>query len=488
VPALAALGYLAADRETAGLERLGSRVARGLLLAGAALLAYSLVRALLVQAFGGKVPLAADLLLSAACIVAAVPGYSRLKKTVDPLFMRTGYDPARVVTEFARAAREAYDPDLIVGTFYDGVRDALGCTAGVVYLTSQGGLTPVVAEGCAVMPAAINGDGPNLSWLVPGQPMDPGRHPGGAAGLALPFIPKLALALAVEDLDEEGPIGLVVLGPRDGDRPYGAADRDLVMELGRIMARGVQTTRLLSRRAAEDRQRRELEVAWEVQANLLPRELPALEGADLEAYARSAREVGGDFYDVLQVDANRWGILVGEATGRGIASALLAEVTLSFFRSAAPGTPSPAEALRIVNNLICLYRPSLRASVTVSYAVYDRRDRSLAVSNAGQAHPLLNGYPVAIDGVPLGVGRDAAFAENRLTLKKGDAVLWYTDGVPGAENDAGKAFGQERLLTYARDERLRDAEEPWRLRELLRWHVGEAEQSDDMTYLLLMVR
>lgn len=487
IPALLTVAYVSLDGETVALERLGSRAARGLILAAAALMAFSAGTALLRLVFPGGVPALASLALSAACVGAAVPAYTSLKRTIDPLFMRTGYDPAQVVADFSRAAREAFDPDLIVDLFYKDLRKALAPTAGVVYLESGGQLTPVVSEGCALAPPAIDGAGPDLSWVASGHPVDPARIPGAAEGLALPFEPRLATLLSSDEPDE-GPLGLVVLGPREDDRPYGAADRDLVVELARIMARGVQTTRLLSRRAAEDRQRRELEVAWEVQANLLPRELPALEGADLEAYARSAREVGGDFYDVMPVDSNRWGILIGEAVGRGISSALLAEVTLSFFRSTAAGTPSPAETLRIVNNLICLYRPSLKASVTVAYAIYDRRDRSLAISNAGQAHPLLNGYPVAIDGVPLGVGRDAAFAESSLTLKKGDAVLWYTDGVPAAVNDEGRAFGQERLLEYTRDERLREAEDPWMLRELLRSHVGDAEQADDMTYLLLLVR
>ncbi|MBM3275724.1 MAG: SpoIIE family protein phosphatase, partial [Candidatus Sericytochromatia bacterium] len=418
--------------ERVGLERLASRFVRGLILAAGALFAYTLGRAGLAMAFGGAVPEYAAPGLSALCVAAAVPAYRKLKKTVDPIFMHTGYDPSKVVTDFARAAREAYDPDLIVTAFYNNLHGALKPRSAVVYLTSQGTLTPVVAEGCPHPPVPLNGDRPDLSWLGSDQPVDPARVSGAVEDLGLSFKPALALALGSDKPAEDPLLGLIVLGAREDDRPYGAADRDLVVELARIMARGVQTTRLLSRRAAEDRQRRELEVAWEVQANLLPRELPALEGADLEAYARSAREVGGDFYDVLPVDANRWGILVGEATGRGISSALLAEVALSFFRSAAPGTPSPAETLRIVNNLICLYRPSTKASLTVSYAVYDRRDRSLAISNAGQSHPLLNGYPVAIDGVPMGVGRDAAFAENRITLKKGDAVLWYTDGVPAA--------------------------------------------------------
>lgn len=487
LPALLFLAHSSLEGETAALERLASRVARGLILAAGVLLAHSIGTVLLRFAFPTAVPPLANLALSTLCVAGAVPAYSRLKRTIDPLFMRTGYDPARVVADFARSSREAFDPDLIVTRFYQTLQNALEPTSGVVYLESAGQLTPVVAEGCALAPAPLGGDGPDLSWMASGQPVDPARVPGAAEGLALPFEPRLAMLLSSDEPDE-GPLGLIVLGPREDDRPYGAADRDLVVELGRLMARGVQTTRLLSRRAAEDRQRRELEVAWDVQANLLPRELPALEGADLEAYARSAREVGGDFYDVLPVDSNRWGILIGEAVGRGISSALLAEVTLSFFRSAAPGTPSPAETLRIVNNLICLYRPGPRASVTVAYAIYDRRDRSLAISNAGQAHPLLNGYPVAIDGVPLGVGRDAAFAETSLTLKKGDAVLWYTDGVPAAANDEGRAFGLERLLEYARDERLREAEEPWKLRELIRAHVGEAEQADDMTYLLMLVR
>ena len=466
----------------------------------------------------GQAALAIDLLLSVAGVAITLPLHSLVGPFFVQWFVKTRYNAGDVLSGFARAAREAYDPDALAARFYQDLRETLDPSAAVVYLSDLGRMLPVHSAGCQP-PEPI--DQAALADMPAGQLVVP---PSGR--LALPFEPRLALALegvtqrqrhegarvwgsrsereerTADKSDEsfgshmgestpryeQGPIALLVLGDRRSMERYTAADRDLVSALGHIFARGVQTSRRLSRRAAEDRQRRELEAAWEIQAHLLPRELPSLEGVDVEAYARSARDAGGDFYDVLPVDANRWGILLGEASGSGIPAALLASVALSFFRSTALGTTSPAEAFGIVNNLLCLYKPAARISVRASYAVYDRRDRTLAISNAGQGHPLLNGWPLKIEGVPLGFGRDAAFAEMSFTLKKGDIALWCSDGVATAIGEDGSPFGRDRLLAFARDEGLRGAEEPWSLRDHLRGFMGDAEQADDITYLMAAIR
>ena len=236
-----------------------------------------------------------------------------------------------------------------------------------------------------------------------------------------------------------------------------------------------------------DRSQREAEFARKVKGWLTARALPAFEGADLESFSRPGRQAGGDFFDVMAVDQNRWGLLLGQASGNGYQAALAASIALSYFRSAAPGTLSPAELLCSVNNLLFAYRTATSASITAAYAIYDVRDRTLLLANAGQCHPLLNARPTEVAGLPLGLGRVARFPQLVLTLKPGESLIWYSSGIMSLPGAAGEPLGLEGWLALVR-EQIAGSERQRTLRDRLTEATGDGLSTADVSFLSMVTK
>lgn len=360
--------------------------------------------------------------------------------------------------EFALACRGSFEPDDLVRGFLEVARKRLGTPDGHLYLE--------VGE----IPTGLLKDLPTGRCVLAGRQAK--QFPAGTLLLAL-------------GNPQGPPEGLAILSARPEGRPYGPPERSIVESLGRELLQLVQTGRALADRARRERSERQLQQARDVQDWMLARELPPIEGIDLEVVARAATSPSGDFHDVMPVASGRWGILLGEAGGTGFSAALRATIALSYFRSAASGTLSPEELLSIVNNLMCLYPSTVRASLTATYAIYDRRDRSLNIAMAGQDPPLLNGWPMAIGGVPLGLGREAQFTRTVVTLKPGDSLLWYTTGLLEASGGDGEPLGQDGLAAWTRQGLGSDAQAlPERLSGLLARH----QPACGLTCLAMAVR
>ncbi|MBI6545450.1 MAG: SpoIIE family protein phosphatase, partial [Cyanobacteria bacterium NC_groundwater_1444_Ag_S-0.65um_54_12] len=496
-------------------SHLAQRLWHYLLWACLVMVSYLLFLAVFAMSGYGSPPTVAKVMISIVIIGIAVLLGGKLERRLPLIFQYRPYEADQILAKFEQAAREIYDPDQLVRLFSQELSAGMKPAQSVVYLANQGEFSPVIVTGCSSHPPTAPIGALRKDWSRSGEVLDPFSAPDGLAQLKFPFALEAFIYLDASfcwevpstgteptsllksnqqqnpgecELSELEPLGLIVLGAKNTGASYSRQERDFLTALARVLTRGLIMARSLARRAEDERLRHELDLACEIQAILLPRELPVIDGIDLEAYIWSAREIGGDFYDVLPIDANRWGVLLGEVNGNGVTAALLTAAVLSFFRAVAAGNPSPAEILSIVNNLICLYRPAARVSVMASYGVYDRRDRTLTVANAGQTHPLLNGWAIAIDGVPLGLGNDARFAETTITLKRGDAMLWYSDGVTMALDAAGQPLGIERLLLFARRANLREDQAPWSLRDLLRKHTGNIEQRDDLSYVAMVIR
>lgn len=285
-------------------------------------------------------------------------------------------------------------------------------------------------------------------------------------------------------LESQGEIvGAVAIGVEP--RPMNSGERRTVVELGSELARALLIRRHLAERAAHDQLTWDLDVAREVQA-VLSRPIPALRGVQVAARTRPVREVTGDFFDVLEVEGNRIGLLVGDVAGRGVPSALLMAASLSFFRSMAPGASSPRQVLETVNALILRHRPSARLYVSALYAVYDCRDKTLAIANAGMPAPILNGRQLALKGLPLGAKETPGYREDKIPLTSGDVLVLMSDGLNTARAD-GRKLGWERLIGLVGDYLALSAGAllDQLLAETEQWSAGAL--ADDMTAVCLRV-
>src|SRR5919206_1570671 len=236
----------------------------------------------------------------------------------------------------------------------------------------------------------------------------------------------------------------------------------------------------------------ELQVARRIQQASLPKEVPILEGWQINPYFRPAREVGGDFYEFFDLHDGRLGFAVGDATGKGVPAALVMTATCAFLGgvATASGSSSPGEVLARVNDAV-LARIPPNMFVTCFYAILDPESGSLRYANAGHNLPCcchLEGASTELSarGMPLGLMSGMSYEEKETILTVGESVLFYTDGLIEAHNPKGEMFGTPRLrsLLSERFEARKDLSATL-LRELERFTGEGWEQEDDITLLTL---
>ena len=238
--------------------------------------------------------------------------------------------------------------------------------------------------------------------------------------------------------------------------------------------------------------RNELDVASRMQRSILPTVFPAMERAKVFGAMEPAREVGGDFFDLVKLEHGALGIAIADVSGKGVPAALFMMSSRTLLKGAAIATPEPAKVLKEVNDLL---EEDNDASmfVTVFYAVYQPRDGRLVYSNGGHNPPLLvhaDGSSELLPttgGVALGVMPDIDYDEQALQVAPGDLVVFYTDGVTEAIDRANEEFGVERLQAVFRDNPPRDAKAAnQQVFEAVRAFAGEAPQFDDITCVTLL--
>jgi sigma-B regulation protein RsbU (phosphoserine phosphatase) len=234
----------------------------------------------------------------------------------------------------------------------------------------------------------------------------------------------------------------------------------------------------------------DLEVARRIQGKLLPPK-PVIPGYDFDVFYQPAGEVGGDFYDFLPMGPGRTGILVADASGKGLAGALLMVEARAMIRSMASMTSSPAEILASVNRVL---RRDFEKGRFVSafLAMLDSKARTLTMANAGHTPLLLcrestrSVVELIPKGTVLGVIPDDAFTagvlEERIELSPGDRFLLYTDGVSELMNPVNEEFGMHRLSTWLRvNSHLYSDDAVRSLVDTLEVHRAGQVQSDDIT-------
>jgi serine phosphatase RsbU (regulator of sigma subunit)/catechol 2,3-dioxygenase-like lactoylglutathione lyase family enzyme len=253
------------------------------------------------------------------------------------------------------------------------------------------------------------------------------------------------------------------------------------------------------RRAAEEKaenERRaayEMEVATRVQARLFPQARPTLRTLDYAGTCLQARQVGGDYYDFLDLGGPRVGLVVGDISGKGIAAALLmAHLQASLRSQCAIASNEPRRFLRSVNQLFCQNTPE-SAFATLVYAEYDDDTRRLRHASCGHPPALLlrrDGDPERLGSTAaaLGLFTDWDCATEERTLRPGDVLALYSDGVTEAFDENGDEFGEDRLLAELRRSRDLPAERSLAaVVETLR-RFSPREQRDDVTLIVAKVR
>ena len=235
----------------------------------------------------------------------------------------------------------------------------------------------------------------------------------------------------------------------------------------------------------------ELNIASSIQQAILPTLFPTEAEYQTFGSMDPAREVGGDFFDVIRLDNGRVGLAVADVSGKGVSAALFMMSSRTLLKGAAIGTKQPCDVLREVNVLLNEGN-DIMMFVTVLYAVYNPATRELIYANGGHPPPLVvhkDGSSALLPltgGIALGVVPDIQYEQNAVTLSPGDTVIFYTDGVTEAINDQDEEFGVERLreiLHNAPSKNPKDAN--LAIIEAVKGFAGQVPQFDDVTCLTL---
>ena len=234
----------------------------------------------------------------------------------------------------------------------------------------------------------------------------------------------------------------------------------------------------------------ELGLARTIQQASLPKEVPKLEGWQISPYYQPAREVGGDFYDFFDLEDGRVVVVVGDATGKGMPAALIAEATSNMLRAVAQalGSSSPGGVLSRVNETLLARIPD-NMFVTCFYAILDPKSGSLSYANAGHDLPYLwqsgEAQELRARGMPLGLMPGMDYEEKEITLQADEAALFYSDGLVEAHDPKGEMFGFPRLRELVAEHGEKRSLGDFLLEKLYTFTGEGWEQEDDITLLTL---
>lgn len=240
----------------------------------------------------------------------------------------------------------------------------------------------------------------------------------------------------------------------------------------------------------------ELDVARKIQQILLPQRIPSIAGVDVSTFSQPAKQVGGDYHDLIELPSGGLGIAIGDVSGKGMPAALLMANAQASLRRYSESAYSPKEIISRINNSlcpICQYIEEHRF-ITLFYGVLDPESKTLIYSNAGHNYPFVFGENGGVceqlksGGLPCGIIEDTSYNEAQVQLRPGDIVVFYTDGITEASNSDEAMFGEERLKNIIlKNLQLDSANLIAEVHAELIKFAGNSPQYDDLTLMVLKI-
>ena len=285
----------------------------------------------------------------------------------------------------------------------------------------------------------------------------------------------------------------------------GDLDRNIVTsrndEIGRITDAVRVMTKKLKKAQEEliekERMKKEMQIAREIQQTLLPRSLPQNLGLSIDAYYQAAREVGGDYYDLIDIDKDHFAAVISDVSGKGLPGSLVMAMTRSIIQIEALKNMSPRQLLTLLHGSLSKDIPE-GLFITMFYVLFDLKENEMHYCCAGHNPAYLlnseNNTLITLkpEGPPLGISlfdKDAfseALVEEKRKLDPGEMLFLYTDGVTEAMNAAKEQFGEERLEKIIREH---GSLKPQALKSFLQKEIetftGKEPQSDDITFIIM---
>lgn len=420
------------------------------------------------------------------------PVVARLEQWLDGLFLRDPNDYRNVLRALGRDLQTTIDLEGLLERSARTLADALlPGAAHVVAFTPDG---PRVHTGAG---AALTSESlaalPGLAARLPREAASLRLVDGDAiaadADRALLTACGAELVVPLRWRGED--LGLVLLGRKLTGTVYTSEDTTLLHSLATQMGVSLQNALLLRDRLQRLRLEQELDLARQIQQNLLRQDFPVLAHGAVHGVALPSRQVGGDYHDVVQAPDGSHLVAIADVAGKGVPAALLSSMLQAALRTQAESGGSPAQILRGINSLV--YRTTAANQFATFFLARVSADgRRLTYTNAGHNWPLLVRADgrcewLSEGGTLLGILGSLPLGDWDVALEPGDLLLLYTDGISEATDAAGEQFGEERLAEFVRalPRSLTPEQVAHEVLGAVERHLAGLEPQDDRTLLVL---
>ncbi len=285
--------------------------------------------------------------------------------------------------------------------------------------------------------------------------------------------------------------GVLALGEKMRGGAYSKADLDFLFSLGNLAIISLENARLFNEAIEKQRLEDELLIAREIQRGLLPSHLPAIAGFEIAATNISSKQVGGDYYDIIELGSDRFLLAIGDVSGKGTPASLLMANLQATIRALVPLGLPLSELTRRVNDLLC-ENTGLDRFITFFWGMLDSSHGTLHYVSAGHNPPILlrSGGEIErldIGGIILGIMKaHIPYQEGVTRIGPGDVLVMFTDGISEAMDARGEEFGEEKLLEIIRSWRCSPAASILTgIVDAVKEHSRNTSQYDDITLLVL---
>ncbi len=386
-----------------------------------------------------------------------------VRGVIDRTFFREDYDYQQTLREFSRALASVIDLETLLHMSVREVCEVMHLSRACILLPDDDGqrFNPAAWRGVqrASLPQfEVGGLFPKLLQMQ-GRPITieeieryhrSERVTTQELESLLRFDAELCVPLLYQDMLK----GIFLLGPKLSEDAYSREDMALLSTLADQAAITLENTRLYEAQWEQDRIKQELANAQRIQRAILPEKDPSPTGLELASFFQPAAEVGGDYYDYVELDEDRFAVATGDVSGHGLDAGLLVSMAKSCLYTTTRTISDIEQIMQMMNDMVCEVRD--RLFMTFAFAIIDRSEHTLTLSNAGHPFPYhlrASGHLESIEAgaYPLGVRRDIVYPHHQRSLEPGDLLVFYSDGIIEAANEDDEQLGFERFEDILRN-------------------------------------